>query len=111
MRDIAMDALIDLIRDIKAARAAGASDDQLTSALDFQRKAQFYLDFVEAENSSGFHAPQESVRILGESVNFSRKGQESLRGLPMAAEGKAISSLMPDATAPGAAKWVVSAAK
>ena len=111
MRDIAMDALIDLIRDIKAARAAGADEDQLTSALDFQRKAQFYLDFVEAENSSGFHAPQESVRILGESVNFSRKGQESLRGLPEAKEALKVSDLLPDANTPGARKWVVTAAK
>jgi nitrite reductase (cytochrome c-552) len=111
MRDIAMDALIDLIRDIKSARAAGATDDQLTSALDFQRKAQFYLDFIEAENSSGFHAPQESVRILGESVNFSRKGQESLRGLPTAKEALKVSDLLPDANTPGAGKWVMTAAK
>ena len=27
-------------------------------------KAQFYLDFVEAEDSTGFHAPQEAARIL-----------------------------------------------
>jgi nitrite reductase (cytochrome c-552) len=45
----------------------------------FQRKAQFYLDFVEAENSTGFHAPQEASRILGESIDFSRKGQIALR--------------------------------
>src|SRR5262249_46129456 len=43
-------------------------------------KAQFYLDFVEAENSTGFHAPQEAARILGESINFSRQGQNALRG-------------------------------
>jgi hypothetical protein len=29
----------------------------------------------------GFHASQEAVRILGESINFSRKGQNALRGL------------------------------
>ena len=52
---------------------------QVASAQDFQRKAQFYLDFVEAENSSGFHAPQEALRILGESINFARKGQLALR--------------------------------
>ena len=46
---------------------------------DLQRKAQFYLDFVEAENSTGFHAPQEAARILGESIDFSRKGQIALR--------------------------------
>ena len=38
------------------------------------------LDFVEAENSTGFHAPQEAARILGESINFSRQGQNALRG-------------------------------
>jgi nitrite reductase (cytochrome c-552) len=37
------------------------------------------LDFVEAENSTGFHAPQEAARILGESIDFSRKGQNALR--------------------------------
>ena len=52
----------------------------MSAARNFQRKAQFYLDFVEAENSTGFHAPQEAARILGESINFSRQGQNALRG-------------------------------
>jgi nitrite reductase (cytochrome c-552) len=80
MRNIAMDALIQLINDIKAAKDSGKSDAELQQARDYQRRAQFYLDFVEAENSTGFHAGQEAVRILGESVNFSRLGQLSLRG-------------------------------
>jgi nitrite reductase (cytochrome c-552) len=82
LRNVAMDALTDLIQDLKEARAAGSSDEALTSARDFQRKAQFLLDFVEAENSTGFHAPQETTRILGESINFSRKGQLALRKKP-----------------------------
>ena len=81
LRAVAMDALVDLINDIAAARTAGASDEALAAARDNQRKAQFYLDFVEAENSMGFHAPQEATRILGESINFSRLGQASLRGV------------------------------
>ncbi len=81
MRGIAMDALLALIADLKEAKAAGASDAQLAAARDFQRKAQFFLDFIEAENSMGFHADQEAVRILGESVDFSRRGQVALRGL------------------------------
>ena len=80
MRNVAMDALMDLIRDLKVAKAAAKTDTELATAQDFQRKAQFYLDFVEAENSTGFHAPQEAVRILGESINFSRQGQIELRG-------------------------------
>lgn len=79
LRNIAMDALMDLIRDIKDARASGKTDSELAKALDYQRKAQFYLDFVEAENSTGFHAPQEAARILAESINFSRLGQASLK--------------------------------
>jgi len=79
MRNLAMDALMDLIRDLKVAKAAAKTDTELATAQDFQRKAQFYLDFVEAENSTGFHAPQEAVRILGESINFSRQGQIVLR--------------------------------
>jgi nitrite reductase (cytochrome c-552) len=79
MRNVAMDALMDLIKDLKAAKSAGKTDKELAAAQDFQRKAQFYLDFVEAENSTGFHAPQEAARILGESVDFSRKGQIALR--------------------------------
>jgi nitrite reductase (cytochrome c-552) len=74
-----MDALMDLVKDLKAAKSAGNTDKELAAAQDFQRKAQFYLDFVEAENSTGFHAPQEAARILGESVDFSRKGQIALR--------------------------------
>jgi nitrite reductase (cytochrome c-552) len=80
LRNLAMDALVDLINDIKAAKDAGRSDSGLTTAQDFQRRAQFYVDFIESENSTGFHAPQEAARILGESINFSRKGQVAIRG-------------------------------
>jgi nitrite reductase (cytochrome c-552) len=80
LRNIAMDALMDLISDLKSGKASGKSDAELNAARNFQRKAQFYLDFVEAENSTGFHAPQEAARILGESINFSRQGQNALRG-------------------------------
>ncbi len=79
VRNVAMDALVALIGDIRAARDAGASDDRLKAARAFQRKAQFLLDFVEAENSSGFHAPQEAVRVLSLSIDHSRQGQVALR--------------------------------
>jgi nitrite reductase (cytochrome c-552) len=79
VRNRAMDALVELISDLKAARAAGQSDAQLAPAQNFQRKAQFLLDFVEAENSTGFHAPQEALRILSLSIDYSRKGQLALR--------------------------------
>jgi nitrite reductase (cytochrome c-552) len=80
LRGIAMDALVQLIQDIANAKNAGATDEQLAAARQNQRLAQFYLDFVEAENSMGFHAP-EAARILGESINYTRLGQVSLRGV------------------------------
>jgi nitrite reductase (cytochrome c-552) len=80
LRNIAMDALMDLINDLKSGKASGRSDAELNAERNFQRKAQFYLDFVEAENSTGFHSPQEAALILGESINFSRQGQNALRG-------------------------------
>ncbi len=76
LRNLAMDALMDLISDIKKVKEKGTD---ISKAQDFQRKAQFLLDFVEAENSAGFHAPQESARILGKSIDYSRKGQNSLK--------------------------------
>jgi nitrite reductase (cytochrome c-552) len=79
LRNLAMDALVALIGDIKGAAADGHTEAQLAPARDFQRKAQFYLDFIEAENSMGFHAPQEAARILAESIDFTRQGQLALR--------------------------------
>jgi nitrite reductase (cytochrome c-552) len=84
LRNVAMDALMALIADIKAARQAGATDAQLAVARKHQRTAQFMLDFVESENSMGFHAPQESARILGNSIDHARQGQVSLRAVPSA---------------------------
>ncbi len=86
LRNHAMDGLMDLIADIKAAREAGASDAALETARKAQRRGQFYLDFVESENSNGFHAPQEAARILGEAIDYFRKGQVSLRPLVAASE-------------------------
>ncbi|MBI4581648.1 MAG: ammonia-forming cytochrome c nitrite reductase subunit c552 [Planctomycetes bacterium] len=79
LRNIALDALVELIGDIQRARDAGATDDQLAAARGLQRKAQFLLDFVEAENSTGFHAGQEAARVLGQSLDYTRKGQIAIR--------------------------------
>jgi len=68
-------ALMDLLDAVVAARAAGASDAQLARALDLQRQAQWRIDFIAAENSMGFHAPQEAARVLGEAVDLARQGQ------------------------------------
>jgi nitrite reductase (cytochrome c-552) len=80
-RNLAMDALMELIDDIKAAKAKGATDAQLKEAWDMQRKAQFFIDFVEAENSAGFHAPGETLRLLTQALDACRKGQLAIKAL------------------------------
>jgi len=85
LRNVAMDAVIALIEDIETQKKAGATDADLKAAWGHQRRAQFYVDFVESENSNGFHAPQEATRILGEAIDSARKGQLALRPLPKVA--------------------------
>jgi nitrite reductase (cytochrome c-552) len=58
-----------------AAQKAGISDADLEAARALHRKAQWRLDFVAAENSMGFHAPQEMARILAEAIDFARQAQ------------------------------------
>ncbi|MBI2408187.1 MAG: ammonia-forming cytochrome c nitrite reductase subunit c552 [Gemmatimonadetes bacterium] len=79
MRNLAMDALLELIADAEAVKKADSTSAALKEAQNYQRQAQFLLDFVEAENSVGFHAPQEAARLLQKSIDFSRKGQLVLR--------------------------------
>ena len=68
-------ALMDQLDAIEAARVGGAGPQDLSEALELQRKAQWRLDFIAAENSMGFHAPQEAARILGEAADYARQGQ------------------------------------
>ena len=74
-------ALVDMLDAIKSAKANGATGDELKPALDLHRKAQWRLDFVSSENSMGFHAAQESARILAESIDYSRQGQLAAQAL------------------------------
>jgi nitrite reductase (cytochrome c-552) len=80
LRNRAMEAVVALIADLKEARAKGRPDAELELPRQLQRRAQFLLDFVEAENSTGFHAPQEAERVLAESIDYARQGQLALRG-------------------------------
>jgi nitrite reductase (cytochrome c-552) len=76
---VAMDragkAVVDMLDAIKAAKSAGSSAQNLAPIYELQRKAQWRLDFVNAENSMGFHAPQEATRILGEAADYARQAQ------------------------------------
>jgi nitrite reductase (cytochrome c-552) len=79
LREQAFDAVVALIGELEAAKASGKTDADLERARYLQRRAQFLFDFVEAENSTGFHAPQEAARVLFESIDASRQGQLALR--------------------------------
>ncbi|MCK6598186.1 MAG: ammonia-forming cytochrome c nitrite reductase subunit c552 [Bdellovibrionaceae bacterium] len=82
LRNVAFDALVDYINNLKEYKdedTEKTGNKKLIEARDFQRQAQFLFDFVEAENSSGFHAPQEAARILGLSIDNVRKGQKKLQ--------------------------------
>jgi nitrite reductase (cytochrome c-552) len=61
--------------DDAAWRTALDKDPRIHELGELQRAAQWRLDFVAAENSMGFHAPQEMARILGESIDLSRQAQ------------------------------------
>jgi nitrite reductase (cytochrome c-552) len=78
VRNVALNALMALIADIKAAKGRGATDAALEAARRHHRRGQFLLDFIEAENSMGFHADQEAVRVLALSLDETRRGQASL---------------------------------
>jgi nitrite reductase (cytochrome c-552) len=68
-------ATTDMLDAIVAAKKRGTAEGDLHAAAVQHRKAQWRLDFVAAENSMGFHAPQELARILGEVIDHARQGQ------------------------------------
>ncbi|MCK5148905.1 ammonia-forming cytochrome c nitrite reductase subunit c552, partial [bacterium] len=72
---LAEEALIDAIDAIKLAKSKGVSDKKLAKARKLHRRASMRWDFVSSENSTGFHSPQESARILGEAIDFARQAQ------------------------------------
>ena len=68
----AEDALVAAIDAIERAQAAG---DRPAVALKLQTRAQWRIDFVAADRSLGFHAPQESARLLAEAIDYARQAQ------------------------------------
>ena len=82
LRNRTMDILMALVADLKAARGRGTPPDRLRQAQLMQRRGQFLLDFIEAENSMGFHAGGEAARVLAVSIDYLRQGQLALRDAP-----------------------------
>jgi len=75
-----MDATEDaLVAAIQAIEAAAATPDVnaglLAEARDLHRESQLRWDFIAAENSMGFHNPEEALRILANSTDLARQAQ------------------------------------
>jgi nitrite reductase (cytochrome c-552) len=68
-------ALMDQLDAVVAAKKRGVSEEQIKPALELQRQAQWRLDFIAAENSMGFHAPQEAAKVLAEAIDLARQGE------------------------------------
>ena len=68
-------AMTEMLDAIREAQGSGANEDQLAPIFELQKKAMWRLDFISSENSMGFHADQEAARILGESIDYSRRAQ------------------------------------
>jgi len=81
-RNQASQALSEFITDLeKAAKDPKTNKDDLEAARAYQRKASFYIDWIVSENSNGFHAPGEALRVLNDANDAARKGQLVLRGV------------------------------
>ena len=68
-------AMTEMLDTVIAAKEFGLSEEQLKDVFKLQRKSMWRLDYISSENSQGFHAAQESARILGESIDYSRQAQ------------------------------------
>ena len=97
-------AIDDLITGIVAAKKRGADATALAAALEFQRKAQWRLDFIAAENSMGFHAPQEAARVLGEAIDYARQGQVAALSVGSASAEVGAAAPAPAPQAPASTK-------
>ena len=70
------DAILAAIDAIKTAIAqTGADAALITEAQALHRSAQLRWDFIAAENSMGFHNPEEALRILATATDLARQAQ------------------------------------
>ncbi|MBN1535998.1 MAG: ammonia-forming cytochrome c nitrite reductase subunit c552 [Anaerolineales bacterium] len=70
------DAIMAAIQAIEAAAAQTNADTTLLEeARILHREAQLRWDFINAENSMGFHNPEEALRILAASTNLARQAE------------------------------------
>ena len=73
---------------INAARAEGIKIDEslYAKARKFYEQAFYRVVFIGAENSVGFHNPQETLRVLGDAIAFASKSEALLRQAALKAQ-------------------------
>lgn len=79
MCTMALQGLATFIDNIVEAKDNGINEETLAEAYQCQRGASFLIDIVQSENSHGFHAPQESARLLFKAMDYLRKGEVALQ--------------------------------
>ena len=80
----AEDAILEAITAIKAAAENDNVDASLLAeARALHRRAQLRWDFIAAENSMGFHNPEEALRILATATDLARQAQiKAIQAVP-----------------------------
>jgi nitrite reductase (cytochrome c-552) len=74
--DATQDAIIAAITAIeKASLVENVDSAMLDEARNLHREAQLRWDFIAAENSMGFHNPEEALRILASATDLARQAQ------------------------------------
>jgi nitrite reductase (cytochrome c-552) len=103
IRSRALDAVLQLTRQIQMAVLRDSTSASIPIARNYQRRAQFFTDFVEAENSMGFHADQEALRILATAIDYARLGQLAILGVEVPAVPEPLQGPAPQTVTPGPA--------
>ncbi len=57
----------------KAGKVAGVRQEELAKAREHLRKAQWFWDIVAAENSMGFHNPDQVLNTLGQAIDMAHQ--------------------------------------
>lgn len=107
MMNTASAAMVDAIDAIQAAAADPDVDaERLTAARALHRRAQIRLDWINAENSMGFHNSQEALEVLGRALDLAHQARLTAlqsRGAvaPPAAAAPGAATPSPEDAAPG----------
>jgi nitrite reductase (cytochrome c-552) len=95
MLDRAQRALTRAHLEIGDAMRLGAGDEDLLEVRKLVSRAQMYWDYIAASNGMGFHAPQESARVLGKALDIAQECRLKTQAIRMR-HGATSEIVMPD---------------